>query len=265
LETDHGKKRRAPFRRNQTKNLRWKQRKKMEYLAAAVHAKKGEEKMKHLSEDHRRKLSEAHTGKHLSEDHRRKLSEAITGEKHPLFGKHLPEETRRKMSEANTGEKHPNYGKHLPEETRRKLSEANTGEKNPLFGKPLSEDHRIKLLDAGRGIWYGNATEQPYCDLFNEEFKERVRAFYGYACVECGTPQNGRKLDVHHAHYDKRTCCKPGEAVGNRHFVALCKSCHGKTNSNRHYWEQHFTDMINNFYGGKSYFTKEEMEIVIKV
>ena len=48
---------------------------------------------KHLSEETRRKMSEARKGKHLSEETRRKLSEVRKG-------KHLSEETRRKISEA---------------------------------------------------------------------------------------------------------------------------------------------------------------------
>jgi hypothetical protein len=219
---------------------------------------------KQRSEETRRKISEARTGKHHSEDHRRKISEANKLRDPPSeetrrklsearTGKHPSEETRRKLSEANKLRDPPS------EETRRKLSEARTG-------KHHTEEARRKISEAQKGgYWYGNVTyPTAYCDLFNEEFKERVRAFYGYACVECDTPQNGKKLAVHHVHYDKRTCCKAGEMVGERQFVVLCTPCHTKTNSNRPYWELHFADMINNYYGGKSYFTTEEMELVMK-
>lgn len=39
-------------------------------------------------------------GHHHSDETRRKISEARTGKNHPNFGKHLSEETRRKISEA---------------------------------------------------------------------------------------------------------------------------------------------------------------------
>ena len=41
-----------------------------------------------------------HKGKKLSDETRRKLSEAKKGERHPFFGKKRSEETKRKMSEA---------------------------------------------------------------------------------------------------------------------------------------------------------------------
>ena len=85
-------------------------------------------KGKTLSEETRRKLSEAH--KNISEETRRKLSEAHKG-------KHLSKETRNKMSEANKGKHHSddtrikiseaNKGKHHSNETRNKISEANKG------------------------------------------------------------------------------------------------------------------------------------------
>lgn len=68
---------------------------------------------KHLSEEHRRKLSESHKGLKLpprSEEHRQKLREANTG-------KHPSEETRQKLRVAK-------LGRHLSEETRLKMSAA---------------------------------------------------------------------------------------------------------------------------------------------
>ena len=56
-------------------------------------------------------------GKHLSEEHKKKLSEASKGEKNPMYGKHFSEESKKKMSEAKKGKK-------LSEETKKKLSEA---------------------------------------------------------------------------------------------------------------------------------------------
>ena len=52
------------------------------------------------TEEHRKKISEAHTGKHLSEETRKKISESKTGEKHPMFGKHFSEEHNNKISQS---------------------------------------------------------------------------------------------------------------------------------------------------------------------
>ena len=53
------------------------------------------------TEEQKRKMSEAHTGKHLSEEHRKKISESKTGENHPMFGKHFSEEHKNKIRENN--------------------------------------------------------------------------------------------------------------------------------------------------------------------
>jgi hypothetical protein len=90
-----------------------------------------------VSEETRRKQSEAMKGKKQSEETRRKKSEAKKGKKHS-------EETRRKQSEANKGENHPNYGKAPSEETRRKQSEAKKGKycgkNNSSYGKKWWND-----------------------------------------------------------------------------------------------------------------------------
>lgn len=65
---------------------------------------------KHLSEETRQKISEAHKGKVVSEETKRKLSELNSGEKHPFFGRNGPE--------------HPAYGHKWSEETRTKMTSA---------------------------------------------------------------------------------------------------------------------------------------------
>ena len=105
--------------------------------------------------------------------------------------------------------------------------------------------------------WKGGISFEPYCILFNEEFKERVRAFFDNKCAVCGKTKedNGRSLCIHHVNYDKKTCCNDSERL----FVPLCMSCHTKTNHNREEWEEYFTHMIS-IHGGKCYYTKEEYE-----
>lgn len=62
---------------------------------------------KHLGQDVRQKISEAHKGKVLSEETKKKLSVLNSGEKHPLFDK--------------KGSEHPAYGHKWSEETRAKM------------------------------------------------------------------------------------------------------------------------------------------------
>ena len=64
-----------------------------------------------VTDETRRKMSEAAKGKHHSEETKLKMSESHKGKK-------FSEETRRKLSEA---------AKHITDETRRKMGEANKG------------------------------------------------------------------------------------------------------------------------------------------
>jgi hypothetical protein len=152
-------------------------------------------------------------------------------------------------------------GKTLSKEIKSKISMSR-------IGKQHSEDTRVKMSHstfiawANRrgGIWYGNVVynDRPmYCERFNEIFKERVRAYFGYRCFECGVMQTDRKLDVHHVHYDKKMCCNGSP----KDVVPLCHSCHMQTNGNRDWWESHFTELIySENPDGKCFFTKEEMK-----
>lgn len=91
----------------------YKNRGKAEYnLTKGGHSFSSTNKGKHFSEEHKRKLAEAHKGqnkgKKLSEETRKKMSEAKKGHS-------VTEEARRKMSEAKKGKKRS-------EETKRKIS-----------------------------------------------------------------------------------------------------------------------------------------------
>ena len=137
------------------------------------------------------------------------------------------------------------------------FGESVTGEKNPN--------------------WTGGPKE--YCEKWSPEFRRRIRAFFDHICVECGTPQNERKLSCHHVYYDKKACCSvmedgkffsnlgikgqpfTFEIIGDPNkFILLCHNCHAKTThrKTRHLWARHFEEIINNYYLGRSYFTKEE-------
>lgn len=134
--------------------------------------------------------------------------------------------------------------------------------RNRLISEWQDEEHRMKKLEGLLGgFWYGNVrhTDDPqYCHKFTNSFKERVRAYRGYHCFECGVEDY--HLHAHHVHYDKKMCCN-----GSPHdIVPLCNSCHSATNSNRGYWENHFTEMIYSMHPeGKCFFTKEEMQTFI--
>jgi hypothetical protein len=189
------------------------------------------------SKEYSEKMRAALTGKPKSAEHRKKLSEAAKGRKAPNLGIPHSKETLEKISMALRGKSNPHSGFIPTAETRRKMSALYRGENNPN--------------------WRGGLSFEPYCPKFNKEFKERVRAFFGHKCVECGRPQTGTPLAVHHVNFNKKTCCDGTLPL----FVPLCRSCHSKTNYRREYWQQHFTEMITSKYDGKCYFSREEMNL----
>lgn len=226
-------------------------------------------------------------GRTLSEETRTKISEALSGTRNPNYGgKTMTAEARAKLSASLKGRsKSPETiekiaaarrGTTVSEESRRKMSLAKKGiPKSPETrarmsaakkGKCLSARNRAALSAAKKGkpsgregnkchFWKGGVSFEPHCPKFNRDFKERVREFFGRACVECGAPENGKRLAVHHVNFRKDSCCSDdAEPL----FVALCQSCHAKTNFNREYWEARFTALIRERYGGRCYLPKKE-------
>ena len=108
--------------------------------------KKMSEAKKNISEETKKKLSEAHKGKKFSEETKKKMREAK---------KNISEETKKKMSEANKGKPAWNKGKKFSEETKKKMSEAKKGNKNAL-GCHRTDEFQKKLSEANKGMHFFN-------------------------------------------------------------------------------------------------------------
>ena len=97
--------------------------------------------------------------------------------------------------------------------------------------------------------WQGGISFEPYCQKFNNKFKEYIRDKFGRVCFLCqkGEEENGRKLSVHHVNYNKDCGCDNDEAC---QFVPLCISCNSKVNYNRNMWEAKIKAMMQNKLNG---------------
>lgn len=77
-----------------------------------------------MSEEAKKKISEAKRRENLSAEQRKKLSESKIGEKNPFYHRTHSEDSRKRISEKKRGEHHHFFGKKFTDEHRKKLSEA---------------------------------------------------------------------------------------------------------------------------------------------
>lgn len=97
--------------------------------------------------------------------------------------------------------------------------------------------------------WKGGISFEPYCEKFDEPFKEYIREKFGRICFLCSKTEaeNGQRLSVHHVNYNKDCGCD-GDLTCQ--FVPLCRSCNTKVNFNREMWEAKINNMMRNKLNG---------------
>lgn len=213
-------------------------------------------KGKTFSPGHRAKIGAAHKGKKLSQEHIEVLRKANLGRKNSIEakqrmskiqksripsdamemiwerkkGKPRSEECKNKISESLKGNipwnKNKTGGKGYPhtEETKKILSECKMGDKNPMYGRMREKSPR----------WMGGITR--YASGWNKGLKAKIRKRDDNKCQICGEWQEDKDItfNVHHINYNR-------EDLDELNLITLCKSCHGKTNSNREDWERHLS------------------------
>lgn len=238
--------------------------------------------------DAQRGIKNCNYGKHPSDETRKKMSIAAK-QKPPMteetrfklsvasMGRHHTEEAKKKISVGNKGKpKSEDHRKKISDMVRNPSAETRAKMRASHTGVPLSETHRKNLIAAtvGKHIispeacmrmsvarkgslnpqWKGGISFEPYCQKFNNEFKERVRSFFNHACVECGQTQTTYQLHVHHVNFNKQSCCDNTQPL----FVTLCHSCHSRTNHNRAFWEYWFVEMIMRHYNSQCYLPRSD-------
>lgn len=168
---------------------------------------------------------------------------------------------------------------------------------NTMHGIKHSQIHIERILESRiGGFWYGNIKyyefksngkfKKRYCELWTEDLKERIRAYWNYTSPLSGKTakeNRGRNLCCHHVYYQEKACCEWDEDVQGyfaminigtfknpimykypikgdpNKFVPLTTSEHMQSNFNRLEWIKLFEDIIDE-QGGKCYFSKREIE-----
>ena len=209
-----------------------------------------------LTEEHKKKIGDALKGRKLSKERIQKSVNGRKGFKHS-------EETKKKMSELRkgklwcpitnldwTGKTHSSKSKDRMRHSQLKYSKDKSlrfqGENNPSkrpevrekisklgLNRVISIETKMKMSQSRIGDknpnWRGGIKFNPYGSNWTETLRKAIRQRDNYQCRCCGKRQQRPKLDVHHINYD-RTNNDP------LNLVALCKSCHARTNFSRKLW-----------------------------
>jgi len=175
------------------------------------------------------KFIHGHNTKMFSDEIKKILSEKRTGKGNGLYGKPLTKEHKRRISKSNKG-------RVFSRSHKQRLSKSKQGRK-------LSEETKIKISLSRFGKnnpnWKGGITHEPYCEIWlDNDFKKSIKERDGH---ECKNPfcKNicCNDLAVHHINYIKKDCHP-------NNLITLCRSCNGRANFNRLYWENVYKDII---------------------
>ena len=141
-------------------------------------------------------------------------------------------EQRKKIGDSQKGRK-------MSESFKRQASERMKGKPGFFKGKKHTEEWKenMSLNQSGEKHynWQGGKSFEPYSVDWTNTLKRSIRERDFYTCQICKEPQGDIALAVHHIDYDKKNC-------NPINLIALCCSCHTKTNHNRDYWKKYFSN-----------------------
>jgi hypothetical protein len=189
-----------------------------------------------MTEEHKKKISEALKGRHLSEEHKKKVGEHNA---RFWFGKKrvFSKEWREKISKAQLGKK----GIPRTEEWKKKIGLANS-KKHP------SEEARRKMSEAHKGNknnWQGGITplhsQIRHCFKYRQ-WRDDIFTRDEFTCMECGDDR-GHNLNAHHTiktfsqilrgnnikTLEDALACDEFWNINNG--ITLCEDCHKKTDT----------------------------------
>jgi 5-methylcytosine-specific restriction endonuclease McrA len=158
-----------------------------------------------LSEEHKKKISQALKGKPKTEEHKRKSGQGNKGKKRS-------KEMIERMREVQIGKKHT-------EETKRKMSKSHKGEKNHLWKGGITPINKKIRNSFEYKLW-----------------RQAVFTRDDYTCVWCGSKSGNGKKIVLNADHIKPFCDYPELRLAIDNGRTLCIDCHKKTSSYLNRW-----------------------------
>lgn len=176
---------------------------------------------------------------------RNETSERVKGDKNPTsdpkIAKKVSESLKKYLKEnpeERIGEKNAFYGKKHTDEYKKWATESRKGIDQ------CTPEQRIKQYEnQPRGedchLWQGGKSFEIYPKEFNKHLKKKIKIRDNHTCIICN--KKTQKLDIHHIDYDKMNSSE-------KNLIALCHSCHSKTNANRQQWEFFFVSIITEKY-----------------
>ena len=190
-----------------------------------------------LSEETKRKLSEARMGMKMSDETKLKISISTSGENNPFYGRQHTEETRRKMRENHwdcSGKNHYLYGKHIKDETKEKLRQANIGENSYWYGKHKEEVTKEKIRQKITGIKRSEETKQKIKNN-HADFSGKNHPLYGShhseetkkkLSISCSTPVDMYDLEGNYIKTFHGMSEAQREVGAN--YMGISRCCNGK-------------------------------------
>lgn len=175
----------------------------------------------------------------MSKEAKEKLKKSLTGKRRTKEQK--IEISSRIKNEYKTGKRKPPLsmlGRRHTEESKEKCRQSHLKRKE-ILGYVNSPQTRLKQKLAIRPIgdksanWKGGKSFELYGNEWTKELKHSIRIRDKFVCQNC----NKHGWMVHHIDYNKLNNNK-------ENLVTLCNKCHSKTNGNRTYWFNFFTNMF---------------------
>lgn len=187
------------------------------------------------SEETRKRMTIANTGRKHSEEAKKKISLARQGNSSWNKDISCSGATKQKISKSLLGNE-------ISEECRGKISVANKGRNTWSKGSKRTPEicKQMSIANAGSGNpnWQGGIAAEPYCILWRDaEYKQSILERDNYECQNPNCWGIWKRLNIHHINYNKKDCCPTN-------LITLCVSCNMRANYNREYWTKFYQELM---------------------